>query len=259
MNYSKQTHYTQLLLKAHGYDPGPADGLFGSMTIKALDQATPEEQKAIADKVLNMWVVPHTIEAKDVGSLFSEPPTAICIHYGAGSLRSDLKILTEEGSPYVSAHFSVGRLGRIYQMVELGRVAWHCGDGAVDIPYGGRTLNHTTIGIELENFGWMDFKKDNGVGRNGHVLTSKHDAVEMNHQHAREFRAWWQIYPEDQMEGLVQLLEKIVRYWPSIRYIFGHDDVSPQKFDPGPAFNWFPVVSHFPTLKRIWGAGRDRA
>ena len=100
----------------------------------------------------------------------------------------------------VSAHYLIGRDGRIYQLVPEARRAWHAGGGS----WGNITdLNSASIGIELDNDG-----------------TSP--------------------YPAAQMQSLVVLLQDLcVRLGIPKRQVIAHADLAPaRKSDPGAEFPW---------------------
>ena len=77
-------------------------------------------------------------------------PRFLVIHYTAShGLEETLDWFTDPESR-ASAHFVVGRDGRIVQLVPLDRRAWHAGDSA----WQGRVgMNAHAIGIELVNAG----------------------------------------------------------------------------------------------------------
>ena len=46
----------------------------------------------------------------------------------------------------------------------------------------------------------------------------------------------WPRYPDEQIAALDKGIAAILAAFPSIERIVGHDEVSKQKYDPGPAF-----------------------
>jgi N-acetylmuramoyl-L-alanine amidase len=100
----------------------------------------------------------------------------------------------------VSAHYLIGRDGRIYQLVKENRRAWHAGGGS----WGNITdLNSASIGIELDNDGASD-------------------------------------YPQRQIDSLVVLLGDLcTRLEIPPRQVIAHADLAPaRKTDPGAHFPW---------------------
>jgi len=100
----------------------------------------------------------------------------------------------------VSAHYLIGRDGKIYQLVSEKRRAWHAGGGS----WGNITdLNSASIGIELDNDGASDF-------------------------------------PHSQIDALVVLLGDLCdRLDIPRRQVIAHADLAPtRKTDPGARFPW---------------------
>jgi len=105
----------------------------------------------------------------------------------------------------VSAHYLVGRDGRIYQLVSEKRRAWHAGGGS----WGNITdLNSASIGIELDNDGHSD-------------------------------------YPAEQVQALIGLLGDLCsRLDIPPRQVIAHADLAPaRKTDPGVRFPWATLAA----------------
>jgi N-acetylmuramoyl-L-alanine amidase len=105
----------------------------------------------------------------------------------------------------VSAHYLVGRDGRIYQLVDEARRAWHAGGGR----WGTITdLNSASIGIELDN-----------NGTNG--------------------------FPAAQVHALIVLLgDTCDRLEIPRSQVIGHADLAPwRKSDPGEFFPWAKLAA----------------
>ena len=129
-------------------------------------------------------------------------PQLVVIHHTAGkSFEYSLKQLKthNDGGP-VSAHYLIGRDGRIAQLVSDDYRAWHAGTGTWG-PY--RDINGLSIGIELDNTGSEPFQSP-------------------------------------QIEALLTLLEDITRRHRIPRtQVVGHADVEPVlKADPSGYFPW---------------------
>lgn len=131
-------------------------------------------------------------------------PDMILLHYtGMLDTNAALRRLTSSGSK-VSAHYFVFEDGRIVQMVEESRRAWHAGTAF----WAGETdINSCSIGIEIANpghdFGYPD-------------------------------------YPARQIAAVTALCRSILTRYaiPAIR-ILAHSDVAPsRKLDPGEKFPW---------------------
>lgn len=127
-------------------------------------------------------------------------PHLIVLHYTAMSgAEAALERLCDPGAE-VSAHYLIGGDGRLWQMVDEDRRAWHAGAGS----WGGLDdINSRSIGIELDNDGTHPFA-------------------------------------EPQMAALEVLLPGIMARWDiAPEGVIAHSDMAPErKSDPGPRFDW---------------------
>ena len=127
-------------------------------------------------------------------------PNYVVIHYTSDrTAEESLRTLTSPALE-VSAHYLVGRDGRIYQLVDERARAWHAGVSR----WGADTdINSSSIGIELDNDGRQPF-------------------------------------PEAQIDALLRLLADLrERYRIPAANVLGHSDVAPRrKVDPGRLFPW---------------------
>jgi AmpD protein len=104
----------------------------------------------------------------------------------------------------VSAHFFLRRDGTLVQFVSCADRAWHAGKSSWR---GRERCNDFSIGIELE-----------GTDERAYA--------------ARQYRR------------LAVLVHQLMRRYPSISGIAGHDEIAPgRKTDPGPAFDWRRLVA----------------
>src|ERR1700722_2627711 len=110
----------------------------------------------------------------------------------------------------VSAHYTIGRDGRVYRHVPEERRAWHAG---VSWWAGERNVNARSIGIELVNPG-------------------------------HEFG--YEPFPKPQISALIDLADGILSRHPiPAGRVIGHSDVAPaRKADPGELFPW-PQLAEF--------------
>lgn len=122
------------------------------------------------------------------------------------SVQASLETLrTRNSGGPVSAHYLIGRDGKLYQLVRDDRRAWHAGPGS----WGTITdLNSTSIGIELDNNGRDPF-------------------------------------PEAQVQALLTLLDDLCRrHGIPRRQVIGHADIAPtRKRDPGHLFPWATLAA----------------
>ena len=140
----------------------------------------------------------------------------LILHYTVVDNEAALREFTGKTDVRASIHYLVtdGPHPKIYGLVDESRNAWHAGVG------GGwkadRSINNTSIGIEIVNPGWID----GAIGKQ------------------------WFPFPDAQMDILVPLIADIVqRNHIAPENILGHSDVAPQrKQDPGALFPWKRLV-----------------
>ncbi|MEN3754960.1 N-acetylmuramoyl-L-alanine amidase [Mangrovibacter sp. SLW1] len=137
----------------------------------------------------------------------------LVIHYTAGDFDTSLSTLVGNN---VSAHYLIpevqprpGDKPLVWQLVPESDIAWHAG---VSYWRGTTRLNDVSVGIELENAGWV---REHGV---------KHFAP----------------FPVSQINALIPLARDIIqRYHIKPQNVVAHADIAPQrKQDPGPLFPW---------------------
>ena len=128
----------------------------------------------------------------------------VIIHYtGMQSIGESIKRLCNSKSK-VSSHYIIDRGGKIYQLVEDLKIAWHAGKSK----WGKfNNLNEFSIGIELQN--------------KGHNLG-------------------YQNFSKKQIRSLINLGKKLkINYKIKSKNFLGHSDIAPlRKVDPGPKFPW---------------------
>ena len=131
----------------------------------------------------------------------------LIIHYtGMQSMRASIKRLVNVRHK-VSCHYLISREGKIFQMVDDNKIAWHAGKskwGKLE------DLNNRSIGIELVN--------------KGHKFG-------------------YQKFSVKQINVLVKLCIQLKKkYKIKNRCILGHSDIAPlRKSDPGEKFPWLQL------------------
>lgn len=133
-----------------------------------------------------------------------EKPSMIIIHYtGMKTGEEALERLCDPETG-VSAHYVIEEDGRLFQLVDENKRAWHAG---VSEWQGETDINSASIGIELVNPG-----------------------------HEWGYRE----FMEPQIEVLIELCCGLVaKYDIPLERVLGHEDVSPgRKQDPGELFPW---------------------
>ena len=132
------------------------------------------------------------------------PVDMIVLHYtGMPDADQALAWLCTEQSE-VSAHYFIFEDGRIVQMVEEDRRAWHAGAASWA---GESDINSRSIGIEIAN-----------IGHDGSLPP----------------------FPEAQIDAVIELCRDIIgRHAIPAHRVLAHSDIAPgRKRDPGEAFAW---------------------
>lgn len=180
------------------------------------------------------------------GSVIS--PTKIVVHYTAGSSLSGAVSTLEARN--LSYNILIEKSGRVHQARAFNRRASHAGRSNWKSNSGltnGSSLNGHSIGISLVNLGvhgyfrhgqwWYGYK--NGQVRRPSVADQ--DANKLSSIYNPHLEPHWEPYPTAQVVACRDLIEEIVRAYPEIDEIVGHDDIAiDYKSDPGPSL---PVQS----------------
>ena len=175
--------------------------------------------------------IEHLSSPNHSGMFDAGGPDTLILHYTAcGSAASAVSILSDPLRK-VSAHLVVGRDGKITQLLPFDTIGWHAGRSSWETR---SELNQFSLGIEIDNAGRLE-------QREGRLSTwfereiDRADAVAGVHRH-EDVSSWWHSYPQGQLAVVEDLCRLLTSTYP-IRYILGHEEVSPQrKVDPGPAF-----------------------
>lgn len=137
-------------------------------------------------------------------------PELIILHYtGMNPVEAALTRLCDPESK-VSAHYLVEKNGKIHQLVDEAKRAWHAG---LSFWQGETDINGISLGIEIDN-GGHDF----GLPT----------------------------YPTIQIDMLLCLIKELIQKYniPKDK-IIGHSDIAPtRKIDPGEHFPWLTLHKH---------------
>ncbi len=158
-------------------------------------------------------------------------PEYIIIHFTAGHGVENTINWFKEPTAKASVHVNIDNDGRITQMVEFNKKAWHAGRSRWADRSG---FNDFSISIELENPGKLTkvneryyswFEKE----------YPKDVVVEAMHKHENT-TSYWHSFTERQIESCFQVCKLLTETY-NIKDSLGHDDIAPiRKNDPGPAF-----------------------
>lgn len=133
---------------------------------------------------------------------------SIIIHYTAlPDTKTSLQWLTDPVKE-VSAHYLICRSGKLYQLVNDEKRAWHAG---ISEWKNHNNINNSSLGIELDHDGSPSIK-----------------------------------YPDHQIHILIQLLSYLCEnYAIPKENVIGHCDIAPlRKQDPGSFFPWHELYLH---------------
>ncbi|MDM8557256.1 N-acetylmuramoyl-L-alanine amidase [Candidatus Parabeggiatoa sp. HSG14] len=173
-------------------------------------------------------------------------PRYLVMHYTAGSsAASAIRTLTSSRAR-ASAHIVIGRDGKITQLAPFNIKTWHAGKSRWKEL---KSLNSHSIGIEIDNAGPLTKVADGWKTWFNKTLDSS-EGIEAIHKLQKRSKGW-QIYPEQQLDALMELSELLVTEY-QLEDILGHEDIAPKrKQDPGPAFPMEEIKA------RVFGRGDE--
>ena len=181
-------------------------------------------------------------------------PRYIVLHYTAGtSLAGSISHLRNVRYNY---HLLVDRDGAVTQSVPLNVEAKHAG---VSNWKGLNSLNSHSIGICAANLGPVTRFPN---GQFGWVINSRpiqmltQEQVDMaQHYNGAIKDEYWEKYPPEQIAAIRELCSTLVKAYPSIIDVIGHDEIAVgRKSDPGPAFPIQDFYDLFPNRKTDTGS-----
>lgn len=164
-------------------------------------------------------------------------PDAVIIHYTAMTNAADaVKVLSTrkpEGGN-ASAHLVIGKNGEITQLAKFNQRTWHAGESS----YNGRKgYNSLSIGIEIDNVGWLK-KQENGKYSRTRLSAeyTEDQIVKEAHFNPKVRHIYWEKYTQKQIDVVFEVCNLLRQYYGIIE-VLGHDEIAPdRKQDPGPAF-----------------------
>ncbi len=174
------------------------------------------------------------IQASTKYSRYRINPTAVVLHYTAtmgGALDVAKFFQHSDGQ---DAHLIVGRDGKVIQCVNFDLSAWHSGLWE---------WNRKSIGIEIENYGWMDHCWGGKCWRGVNVLKTvpQSECVQAVGK-ASSRLYWWPKYTDIQYDTVREIIKALRVAYPAINCYVGHDMLGVAKMDPGPTWQWERVL-----------------
>lgn len=157
-------------------------------------------------------------------------PVFLVMHYTAGTSLDGAVSWLKNPEAKASAHLVIDRSGRMVQMVELNKCAWHAGQS----DWGNiKGLNRYSIGIELVNAGKLQRRGDGKWVNWANTVIPDEEVSEAKHESAS---AGWHLFPEPQRNAAIRVAQ-CLNSIHSYQDILGHDDIAPKRnTDPGPLF-----------------------
>lgn len=165
-------------------------------------------------------------------------PRYLVFHYTAGSSAASSVASLCNPASKASAHVVLGRDGSIVQLAPFNIVTWHAGKSHWN---GIEGLNHSSIGIEMDNAGLLRRVGDKFVAWFGRTYPQG-EVMQAQHKHGGGVQPW-HAYTEKQIARALELAEVLAAHY-NIEQVLGHDDIAPgRKQDPGPAFPLGSIAS----------------
>lgn len=165
-------------------------------------------------------------------------PEAIVMHDTASGLSADGPIswLCDTRAK-ASAHFVLGRDGKITQLAYTNRKTWHAGKSSL---HGRRNVNNFAIGIEMVSPGWLT-SKDGGktatFSRGSPTWDAKQYGIHQITDDGHPGHYYWMSYTDEQIEAAFGMCAALKDYYSTIKEVTGHFIISPgRKVDPNPLF-----------------------
>lgn len=213
------------------------------------------------------WIVPQadrvvTPKFYPAGHNLVKPLQGVVLHYTASGFNSALQSLTANDKSG-SAHFLVGRKGLVKQLASLTSRTWHA-----EAPHNGSKfmgnprVNGITIGIEIENWGWLTpkdltAKSDTWITWSGKVIPND----QVVHAKATEVNGYpypnrvpiggpyaWHKFTDVQVAAVEALLVQLAAAGVPMN-LSTHEHCDPgRKFDTGPAY---PFSEHLKAAGRV--------
>lgn len=203
----------------------------------------------------NGWLEPvpqvHIVPSPRTTPLERGAPEGVVWHWTGGpalgpayaaALAQEIATYDPAKDRAASWHFLVAKDGRVFQSVATSRGSWHVGVGGVIAGHSRANINHSTVGIELENSGFLAVV-DHGYRCEGYPATPI--PVERGVRIADG--VFVDEFPPAQVAAAAELLRALVEHHGLAREVcaYGHAQFDPpRRRDPGPLW----IQQHLPRV-----------
>ena len=160
----------------------------------------------------------------------------IIFHYTASGTLESAHNTYKAKDTSVSWHLTIDTDGKVYQLLDFRKKAWHAGISNWKRPDGLETggLNKWAIGIEMINPGPL--KK-----LNGKYYTWYNEIVDETKVYRDENEKYWHTFSAEQKATAKAIVPALIKKYKCLD-VMGHEHISPgRKQDPGPAF-WYTLA-----------------
>jgi N-acetylmuramoyl-L-alanine amidase len=162
----------------------------------------------------------------------SNHPKYLIMHFTTGTEMRQTIHTFRNPSQGVSTHLLIGRDGRVIQFVPFNKAAHHCGFSYWENQRG---LNTCTIGIELDNAGYLTPSQDGqNWMRKGTIIPSERVKLA---RHIKDYSdRHWECFPQQQLDVAFAIAKALKEEYGLVD-ILGHDQINIKyRRDPGPLF-----------------------
>lgn len=185
----------------------------------------------------------HLVPSPRVTTLETARPEGVVWHWSGGpglgpayapALAAMISAMPKPGEPAASWHFLVCKDGRVLQSVSTLSGSWHVGVEGVIAGRHRANINHSTVGIELENAGYLT-RRDGAWYCEGYP--EPHNAIPQSRVVPVSEGVHVDDFPPAQVEAATALLRALVDRHGLTRDVcgYGHRDFDPtRRRDPGP-------------------------
>lgn len=160
-----------------------------------------------------------------------ESPLVLVLHTSVTGNLSTAEQVIRSAPEQASVHLLVDRDGRVVQLAPFDSATRHAGQSQ----WNGLTgLNRYSIALQLINWGRLERRDSVWVSSTGQVVP-RQNVVEAVDPTTGAVTGW-ERYTDAQLQSVIGIYSSLRQSYPSLRDVVGHQDVSDNQFDPGPAF-----------------------